>query len=133
MTSRENVEFVTSIFDEWKHGNFAASARLLAPDIVVTWEEPAGTTVCHGPEEVAEHLRAFLEQWTDFRADIEEIRELDEDHVLVATHEHATGKRSGIDLDAIAYIVFGLRHREVASVHWYFDRAKALEAAGLSE
>src|SRR3954469_21954931 len=126
--SQENVQLVTSIFEGWGRGNFFGSASLLAPDVVVTWQEPAGTTVCHGPEEVAHRLRDFFEQWTNFHAEVEQIQELDENNVIVATRERATGKRSGIDLDAMAYIVFGLRDGEVASVHWYFDRAKALEA-----
>jgi ketosteroid isomerase-like protein len=132
--SEENVEVVRAIFEEWARGNFSASQALLADDVVVSWEEPpTGNVVCHGREEVAQRFRAFLEQWEDFRAKSEEFIPLDDENVLVVARQRGTGKQSGVEIDSLAHIVWTLRDGNIAGVHWYFERDKALEAAGLPE
>ena len=131
--SEENVEIARLIFERFAEGNFAETPVSLASDVVVSWEEPPTAVFCRGPAELATKSRAFFQQWGDFRAEVEAVEALDEDSVLVVTRQLGSGKRSGVEIDSRGHAVLTLRGGEVHAFHWYFDRAKALEAAGLSE
>ena len=130
----EPVAVVRRIFDSWSQGDFAASQPLLARDVVVSWgEPPAADVVCHGPAEVAERFSAFLAQWDGFRAEAEEYIPIGGVGVLVVARQYGVGRQSGVETEALVHIAWVIRGDEVVGVHWFFDRTKALETAGLSE
>jgi ketosteroid isomerase-like protein len=55
------------------------------------------------------------------------------DHVLVATRFVAEGRGSGAPVEALVYNVWTVQRGKAVRVHGYLSRARALEAAGLSE
>jgi ketosteroid isomerase-like protein len=130
---RDRVAVIARVFESWKTGDFTASRSLLADDVVVAWgEPPAADVVCHGPEEVAQRFASFLAQWDDFSAEAEELVPIADDGVLVVARQRAVGKHSGVETDARVHIAWAFRGDEVVRVGWFFDRADALEAAGLA-
>ena len=78
-------------------------------------------------------MREFLADWEIYRVELHEL----EDHgggsfVAVAT-QHATGKGSGVETTAPAFIAITFRNEQIAQLEFFFDRRFALEAVGLSE
>ena len=131
--SQENVEIARLIFERFAEGNFAESPVSLASDIVVSWEEPPTAVFCRSQAELATKSRAFFQQWGGFRAEVEAVEALDEDSVLVVTRQLGTGKRSGVEVAMQSWSACLLRDDQVVRREEFFDRADALEAAGLSE
>lgn len=130
----DRIEVLRAIFSEWEKGNFRASAGVLAPDVVAIWGEPPGDDiVCHGPREAAERFGEFLANWSEFRVRAEELIPIGRDHVLAIARQFGKGKASGVEIDARVHIVWRFKGRQVAGTYWFFDREKALRAAGLDD
>ena len=83
---------------------------------------------------MAEAWASMLRAWDDLRAVPEEIREIDEERVLVLLKNEGTGKGSGIDIGEISVRsanVFTIRDGRVTSLVLYWDRDEALAELGL--
>ena len=50
------------------------------------------------PVRSGETWRGWLDAWAEYRTEVEEYRELDEERVLVLTHDSGRGKASGLEL-----------------------------------
>jgi hypothetical protein len=98
--SQENVERLRALYPELARGNFRGTEELLAADVVF---EPMsdGRRAYRGREAVAEQMREFLAQWSEFRIEAKQFVELG--------------------------AAWGLREGKVVRARW--DRASALEAA----
>ena len=133
--SQENVEVVRSIYAAWERGDFT-SAEWAHPEIEYVGADgpaPGGSTGLAG---MAEAFRDWLSTWEEWRVEAEEYRELDGERVLVLFHFSARGKTSGLEIGQIwtkGASLFHLRGGQVTRLVQYLDRAKALEAVGLSE
>ena len=132
--SQENLEALRRTYSEWARGNLRAGLKLFAPDVDCTWQVPEGQIVARGPEEVRQKMRGFLEQWAQFRMEADEFIDLPANGgVLVVCRLHATGKESGVETEATAFHAWVFGGDKAVAFHSYFDRDRALEAAGLSE
>ena len=131
--SEDRIALARRVFDGWAMGDFASSREMLAPDIEVSWSEPPLHVVSRGPEEVTERLKLLLQQWENFRAEAVELIPVGDSSVLAVARQRATGRGSGVEVDAEVYIVLTFRGDQVSEVHWHFDRERALSAAGLGE
>ena len=134
--SQENLELVRSIYVPWGRGDFRS----------VEWAHPEiefeivglgpGSGSWKGLTAMAETWRAFLNAWEDYRTEVDEYRELDDERVLALVHLTGRGKSSGVQLAEIrtnAANVFHVRDGKVTRLLLYIDRARGLEALGLSE
>jgi hypothetical protein len=77
-----------------------------------------------------------LSTWEEFRVEVDEYRELDDERVLVLDHPSGVGKTSGVDLGqmrAKGAQLFHIRAGKVTRLVHYFDRERALADLGLSE
>ncbi|MDQ6811841.1 MAG: nuclear transport factor 2 family protein [Actinomycetota bacterium] len=72
------------------------------------------------------------EAWAEFRFEPEEVREAGE-FVFVSVRITARGRGSGVPTDMRVFHVAEIRGGKVVRLAGYFDRAEALEAAGLTE
>jgi ketosteroid isomerase-like protein len=84
---------------------------------------------------MTESFRDFLGAWKDFRAEVEEWRELDDERVLVLIRFSGRGKTSELDLDqmrAKGATLYHIRRGKVTRIVTYFDRDRALADLGLS-
>ena len=70
-----------------------------------------------------------IADFADFHVEAEEIRVLDDERVLVLTHNTGRGRTSGLQLDEIATRganVLHVRGGKVARLALYFDRDRAV-------
>ncbi len=132
--SRENVDFVRSIYAAWERGDFS-SAEWAHPEIefvIADGPEPASWTGLAG---MAEGWRDFLSAWEEYRVEADEYRELDGERVLVLAHFSGRGKTSGLEIEQMrakgAHLLH-VRGGKVTRSILYLDREHALAELGLS-
>jgi len=133
--SEENIEIVRRIYAEWERGHMAAGVELFDSEIVFESFMPDANerVVANGPEEVETFMREFLRHWRDYRLIGEEFREIGRDKVLVAGHQAATGRQSGVAVESAMCSVWTFRNGSVVGLVFDPDSQTALEAAGLRE
>jgi ketosteroid isomerase-like protein len=135
-TSRENVELVRQVYEQWGRGNFRAGAELYDPNVLLVLRPefgPAASGRYCGPEEIAKYMRdEFLAEWTG--AVIAGGEFLDAgDSVVVGVHQRATGRESGTPVEMRYFQVWTFRGGSVIRIESIMERADALEAVGLRE
>jgi ketosteroid isomerase-like protein len=133
--SQENVEIVRRTMEAYIVGDREAFFDFMAEDIEIRPD------VSRWPQ--AEPFRG-LEEYRRFNADIDEdweggaraeIKEVlpAGDRVVVRLDWGGTGRTSGIDLRSSLSVIFTVRDGQITKIEFFFDHAKALEAAGLRE
>ncbi len=131
--SRENVEALRSVYDEWGKGNFQAGTDLFDPQIafIIRPEFPeAGTYL--GPAGMVKYMRGFLLAWTGLTITAEEFIEAG-DSVVVAVAQRGVGQESGTRVELRYFQIWTFRGGAAIRFENVGDRAEALEAVGLSE
>jgi ketosteroid isomerase-like protein len=131
--SQKNVEIVRRTYAEWERGNMTAGVKLFDSEIAFESFMPDANerVVANGPEEVEAFMREFLGQWRDYRLIAEEFREVGRDKVVVAGHQAATGRQSGVAVESPMCSVWTFRNGKVVGLLFEPDIQTALEAAGL--
>jgi ketosteroid isomerase-like protein len=133
VTDSANLDLVRSIYAAWERGDFH----------LLDWADPqieygivggpvSGTWA--GLDGMALGWRGWLDAWTDYRTQVDEYRQLDDEHVLVLTHDSGRGKASGLDLAETGFkaaVLFEVRRGKVTRLVIYFDRDRALADLGL--
>jgi ketosteroid isomerase-like protein len=131
--SQENVETVRRFYIAWNNDDRKPALAFFADDVVWT---PAREDPDPAPHRGREGVRTFWAQWEelfdDIRIDAEELIEVG-DRVVSRLHVTGSGKGSGIDVDQRVYQVTEFRDGLIVRVDEFYDRAEALEAAGLRE
>ena len=131
--SRENVEIVRGIHDEWERGNLRAGADLYDPHVVFIPRQDLPDPGRHlGPDGIRQWMRRWLEAWTDFSLTAEELIAVGES-VIVRVRQRGTGKTSGAPVELTFFQVWTFRGQSVIRIEQFEAKAEALEAAGLSE
>ena len=126
---QENVEIVRRVYDGWASGDFS-DVDVFDPDVefeMVDW--PEGSTA-RGLDGMRRAWRAALSAWEDFRAEPGEFVEAG-DQVLVMTHAVGRGKESGVEVSAETATLWTIEAGRIVRLGLYWDRAKALEVAGV--
>jgi|SRR5215204_2981010 len=135
--SEENIEIVRRIHEALTEGvheraiNALLNADLMAPDAEIDFRNayPDG-----GVFQLATMAQFEAEPWEQsVRFEVESIRAAGADRVLAFVRTLATGGESGIEVEARVAHLMTLREGQLVRIEVYTDRAKALEAAGLSE
>jgi ketosteroid isomerase-like protein len=134
--TRENVEVVVSALEKWNSGDDSGALDSLAADVEVHHNIGRGTPlegVYHGHAEVRKLWADIRESFAEARFDIERTTEHD-GLVLVLGILRLRGSGSGAVADTPFGLVTELEHGVgKRQFIWTGDRAKALEAVGLSE
>lgn len=94
-------------------------------------EQPA-PRVARGREEAHRLALEFDAAWEEHRSEPLEIRAVGTDRVLLVTIEHFKG-RDGIEIQSLFAAVLTLREGKIFRWQAFWDKQKALEAAGLAE
>ena len=131
--SQENVEIVRAGFEAWNAGDMDAYGRLLDPGVTMRtprgWPEQ-GPFV--GREAVLRQFKGFRDAWdadaADPRADFVSMG----DRVLASFFWRGKG-RHGPDASTEIWCLYTLRDGKHVAFEFFWDKAEALEAAGLSE
>jgi ketosteroid isomerase-like protein len=133
--SEQNVEIVRRAVQAFNELGFegVGTSGLVTDDI--EFHEPPeqpGPRVARGREELQKLGGEFDGAWEDHQSEPREIRAIDADRVLLVSVEHFKG-RDGIELEASFAAILTLRDGKIARWQAFWDKQKALEAAGLSE
>jgi ketosteroid isomerase-like protein len=135
--SEENVEVVKSGIEAFNRAGVSGVEGALSDfydEDIEFREDPklpeAGTY--KGIEAVRGYFARFLDSFEDYRFEIEEILSA-EDKVLVFNRQVGRGKGSGAEVEMRNAWLFVLREGRITRIRPYWDRAEALEAAGLAE
>ena len=129
--SEKNVEIVRRAMGVFNESGFdgLGTSELIADDIEFHEppEQPA-PRVARGREEVLEMTKEFDSAWAKHKSELEEIRGLDDERVLLLTTEHFKG-RDGIEVEAPSGAIVTLSDGRVVRWQWFWDRQNALDAA----
>jgi ketosteroid isomerase-like protein len=129
-----NLDLVRSIYADWERGDYSSIAEWAHPDIefvVADGPEPGSWMGLTGMTEAG---RDFLSAWEEYRTEVDEYRELDDERVLVLLRRRGRGKTSGLELGQMTAKGAGLFHvrgGKVTRLVNYFDRERALAELGL--
>ncbi|MEJ7876847.1 MAG: nuclear transport factor 2 family protein [Solirubrobacterales bacterium] len=128
--SKENVEIVRRLYAAFDDTDAENALRYVDPSVVVDASHRVDGRVGHGLEEGAAILAEWMDTWSGWSHEIEDIRDLG-DRVLVIETQRGRGKKSEIDWEGRFAMLFDLEGGKVT--HWtiYDDVAEGLEVAGL--
>jgi ketosteroid isomerase-like protein len=131
--SRENVEAVRRTHEVWNSGDLDAWIDCLHPEITwVTAREDPDTASHEGREAVRRFVESWLESFGAIRLECEEYLDAG-DKVIAWVKLIGAGRASTAPVELEQAQVMTIRDGRPFRVEEYFDRAEALEAAGLSE
>ncbi len=132
--SEEDVEIIRAMYEHWARGDFPAS--FFDPEVEhsrIGADTPAMEGEWRGLEGLSRAMVEYLHAFSDLRIAAQSIIDLDDDRILVLSRQTARGKLSGVPIDHEAGDLFTLRAGKVVRYVSYWDRADAMQAAGLSE
>jgi ketosteroid isomerase-like protein len=140
--SRENVDLVRGMYEAWlRNGravfdNPAATGIYhpefeLHPDPDADWVGVDETY--RGSEGMRKYMTVVYEAFEDYRPEVEDLLDVG-DTVVTLAIEHGRGRDSGAEVQAARTAhVWTIRDGKAVRLDLYLDRARALEAVGLSE
>ena len=145
--SEENVEVVRSFYESlnrWLASYWSDPVMPIAQtpeldemfdhlDPEAEWDWLFSPETFRGREQLLQALADYLETVGDWRVETDELIVGGGDRVLAIGRVVARGKGSGTPILQPIFSAFTLRNGKVARVEDHTERAKALEAAGLSE
>jgi ketosteroid isomerase-like protein len=135
MTDSSNLDLVRSIYANWERGDFSSAewAHLEIEFVSARGLDPGSWTGLAG---MREGERGLLDAFAGFRTRAEEFRELDDERVLVLSHQSGRGKRSGLELEQLGGSkgadLFHVLDGKVTKLVIYGNRTHALADLGLA-
>jgi ketosteroid isomerase-like protein len=137
--SQENLDLVRSIYAAWERGDFS-SAKWAHPEIEFVTADGVEAGSWTGLAGMAQAWRDWLGLWEEYRVEVDEYRELDDERILVLMLHCGRGKTSGLDVGQIGQAakraganVLHVHDGMVTRIMLYWDRDRALADLGLSE
>jgi ketosteroid isomerase-like protein len=128
-----NLDPVRSIYAAWERGDFS-SAEWAHPEIEFVAPDGPDPGTWKGLAEMTESWRSQVSAWEAFDAVADEVRQLDDERVLVLSHFSGRGKTSGIDLHQVrgGAKLFHVCGGKVTRYVIYWDRDRAFADLGLA-
>lgn len=132
--SHGNVERLRRGYEAWDRGDLDATFEFIDPDFEFH-EDPLfpEAAVFHGRDAVRRYFEGFWEEWEDVRVQLEDVLECGDDRLLAFVRVRARGRGSGVEVDMGLAHLWTARDGMAVRMDAFFDRARAREAAGLSE
>jgi ketosteroid isomerase-like protein len=136
--SQENVEIVRRVVESNRSDDL--EARIEA--VVAHWDPSGEYTPARaafdfqtyrGHSGLRRYLNDLADSWAEWRSEVDDLFEVDPDTVVAAFRFHATGKNSGVPIEAHLGAVFVLSQGRILRGQAYSSREEALEAVGLRE
>src|SRR4051794_10938282 len=136
--SQENVEIVRQVFELFREGMERGDAGAwfasehVAEDI--EWITPGvGLGTYRGRAAFIEFMASWTEDFEAWSFELERLIAAGDDRVVGLFLQTATGRASGVPVELHQGLLYELEGGQIVRIRNYLDRAKALEAAGLSE
>jgi len=130
----ENLDLVRSIFDGWERGDFR-STEWAHPEIEFVLADGPEPSTSVGLDVMAMRWGEQLRPWQGLRVAADELRELDDERVLVLNHSGGRGKTSGLevgDMRTRGATLLHVRAGKITRLVLYWDRDRALADLGLA-
>jgi ketosteroid isomerase-like protein len=129
--SDQNVELVRKSAEAFNRGGIEALRAFADPQIEFHEppEQPA-PRVARGWDETLEMWREFDSAWESHQTEIEELRPLGDDRILLLSIEHFVG-RDGMTVDAPFAGIVTIKDGKILRWQAFWDRSRAFAAAGL--
>ena len=132
--SRENVEVLRRLYDQFERGDFWALGDAYDPDVEWRWSRSGralvGGTTYRGRSEVLGAMREWLRGWDWFRVSAEEFIDAG-DSVVVVVRADAKLKGGRGDVTDNWADVYTLRDGKIVVMEAFDSRADAVRAAGV--
>jgi ketosteroid isomerase-like protein len=131
--SRQNVDLVRAVYEEWAKGNFTVGGELWDSRVVfIPVADLPDAGVYFGVDGITSFMRDFLAPWTNYTIAAEELIEAG-DSVIGVARMRGEGRESGLVANVEEqFQVWTFRGRRAIRFEAFRDRAAALEAVGLS-
>ncbi len=127
-----NTEVIRRLTEAINAGDIESALELFDPEVRF---EPRRTPIqgaYSGHAGVREWWADTQETFTEFRLELEEIRAIGDERLLVLGTVHARGGSSGVETDVPSASIVALSDGRIAEFKDYGEPDKALEAAGLA-
>jgi ketosteroid isomerase-like protein len=128
----ENAEVVRRMYEAYLRGDVDEAMVHIHPDVRVDFSVRGDTGVRYGQDALAEIVAGWISTWDDYREELDELRDLGEEVLLVAT-QAGRGKGSGVETTRQWAWLYVVEEGLVTSVTAYDDRATAIAAASSAE
>lgn len=129
--AREEVDTIRRSYEALNQGDVEGALSPLHEE--VEWREspalPEADTF-RGRRTVRRFLQDYLESWQEFHQEVEDVIEA-HDKFVVLVHLVATGRESGVRVDASYAHVWTMAEGKATRVDAYYDRELALESVGV--
>jgi ketosteroid isomerase-like protein len=131
--SSTNVELVRQLNHAIGAGSLESVVDLWHPDI--TWRaiDPSDAGVMGGRERVRRYVQDWLDTFEDLNVHLEELLNVEDDHVVAMQRTTGRARLSGIETDLRYAVVYTIHGGRIAGVREYRHRPDALKAVGLEE
>jgi ketosteroid isomerase-like protein len=133
--SEENVERLRDAYEAWNQGDLSPVLETLHPE--VEFSQPPGFPgmgVYRGRQDVESAFEELTAAFEDFQTEPEEIIDLEDGRLLAFVRLSGHGRGSGAPFEVRgAHLFTPAPDGRLLRFQAFFDRAEALEAAGLSE
>jgi ketosteroid isomerase-like protein len=132
--SRENVELVRRGYEALGRRDLQAFLEFIHPSVKATSQmlEVEGG-VYEGRDGVRRLVEGIWSVFPDWRPEVLEAREVDDEVVLVAIRNMGTGVGSGVEVDMTAWQAVRFQDGQAIWIHPYATETEGLEALGLRE
>ena len=130
----DNVELVRAVYEPWSRGDWFGSGAWANPDIEYAMADGPNPGTWTGVRAMTEAWRETISPFSEFRVEVEDVRELDDERVLVLTRNTGKGRSSGLELGQMATRganVLHFRDGKVTRLVAYFNRDQAFADLGL--
>jgi ketosteroid isomerase-like protein len=145
--SQENVEVVRGYFESLNRWLASYWSDPVVPieqsreleevfdhlDPEAEWDWLFSPDTFRGREQLLQAVADWLETVGDWRVEVEELIDGTRNRVLLIGRVVARGKGSGAPVLQPIFVALTVRNGKIARIEDHTERAKALEAAGLSE
>jgi ketosteroid isomerase-like protein len=125
----ENVETVRRAFERWNRGDREIRADEVNPELELHSILLGG--VVRGRDGLQSWFLEIDQQFDEWRAQIDEVREADRDRLLVLGKIHLRGRESKVEFDQPMAWLMNFRDGRLLRMEMFADRQEALEAVGL--
>jgi ketosteroid isomerase-like protein len=130
--SQENVEIVRRAHQALERGDWAESVKDFDSE-AIAYREVSNGAMFHGPEGLLQMIGDWLAGFDEFTLTSPELIDANDHQVVVRTCQTAVGTQSGVAIEGEFWFVHTLRDAKVTRLDIFASKARARQAAGLSE
>jgi uncharacterized protein len=134
MTAARDIERIRRGYAAWNTGDLGGVTEFMSEDVVIrpVLGDVVAADVFRGRDGVRRWYETIHATLEDFRAQIEDVREVGEGRYLVLLRFTGRGAASGADVTLVGAHVVTLEDGILTAIDGYQDRTEALRAVGLA-